>query len=448
MKHSRIATLLIALAAAVALLLGSCAGRHTARALDRIALLADTEPDSALALLDSIAPHLGNSDALRARHTALTAYAKLKVYNEIPDRDAMEQAAKYFFNNPTPPTRHHALAFYLLGMAREADSLYVNSLVAYTHAEQAAKAIDDYHLLGLIYRCTADVYDDVYNSKEAVHYSELSLKEFQKGSPQPFVDYAMLDLALQYNKILEYPQSLLYADSVIARAYDCGDISLLDVSYRLIGCIAMAESRWNDAIDAYLRVIEITDSLDVSSVENLATAFINVGKFDRAKYYLDKFVPHSPEYSHAYSNYNIVTGNYPAAIRGLQQDVTEQDRVIRAVLVQNVSSSVRESFENETRLLDQKVRTNRTLWISISVIALLTIALLVYAYQVRMLHQRNQVTEALSTVQELTVRLNATNSEFKTTSQQLHDTTRQLDFKSQLLSETTQVLSEQTNILN
>ncbi|MDE7387647.1 MAG: hypothetical protein K2M97_00175 [Muribaculaceae bacterium] len=402
----KIQTYIIALLTGI--MLGGCSDHHISRELDNIAMMVYDEPDSTIALLDSLAPHIGTSPAMRARHATLRAYAALKADNEMPDRETTERTAEYFLSDPTPATLFHALAFYMLGQTQEADSLYAKSLVAYAHAEQAAKATGDHHLLGLIYRGTADVYDDIYNAVEAVHYGMLSLREFQKGSPQPYADYAMLDLALYYYSAGDYARSLTYTDSIIRRATENGDMNLFVNAYAVVGNIAIMESRYDDAIKTYSHILETTDSLGANEVGNFATSLIRTGRVEDAGYYLDRFVPKTSEYAHLYADYNVATGNYADAIKGMQHDVAVRDSVIHTVLAQNVSSNVRESFENETKILDQKIRTNRGLLISISIIAILAIVLFGYIHRSRMLQKSKQTAEAMATAQGLIKELSST----------------------------------------
>ncbi|MDE7387920.1 MAG: hypothetical protein K2M97_01565, partial [Muribaculaceae bacterium] len=149
-----------------------------------------------------------------------------------------------------PPRERMMLNLYL-GMARQADSLYAPAIVALFDAADAAQTIPDNLSLGIIYRTIAEIYSEVYNDMEALHYSKMSLSNFVRSRRQPHIRYARLDLAISYNNALLRDSCLTEADSVITEARETADTALLIEALKIKTFAHIANGNCPKALTVY-----------------------------------------------------------------------------------------------------------------------------------------------------------------------------------------------------
>ena len=132
-----------------------------------------TAPDSARALLDSVALPEELGDRSLTRWCTLYGRVADTLYIDLPYPEPFRQAYTYLRAHGT--RREQARMGLYLGRAYAADKEYERAMKVYLQALDAALACEDYNQAGYISSYTADLYD---------YRTDVRLRRFgKKGSP-------------------------------------------------------------------------------------------------------------------------------------------------------------------------------------------------------------------------------------------------------------------------
>ena len=182
--------------------------------IDRAGRLADTRPDSAIALLDSLSPAIEQADkATRMRYDLMLIKSRDKAYIEHRNDSMIAPVVEYFTDhtdpNLTPLALYYAGRVYSdLGDAPRALDYY----------QQAVNAIGDDTIkhYGIYKICLSQMAELFMTQKLDRNALEAALKAVDFSSPETLhIDYDMI--ACIYSRIGIMDSSLIYYN----RAYEC-----------------------------------------------------------------------------------------------------------------------------------------------------------------------------------------------------------------------------------
>lgn len=175
-------------------LLSGCTPRaHYSPTLLEAESLMDTRPDTVLTILESIPQAALRSDADRALYGLLLTQALDKNHRPIPGDSLAGSAARYFSKVRDP--ERQLVATYYEGRARYQNGLQDSALISFFRAKDIAEAIDSPFWSGMACRGISDIHHDSYNKVEELRYAKLEYENIKKSQRQPYVNYAILDLA-------------------------------------------------------------------------------------------------------------------------------------------------------------------------------------------------------------------------------------------------------------
>lgn len=248
--------------------------------------LLKTKPDSAYLLLDSITLADNMNDKLLARWCMIYGKAADKMHEDMPYVSQLLRARTWFEKNGSPSEQAQIGLF--LGRSYVEDCEYIKAMDAYKQALSTAEKAKEYDLAGYINSYMGDLYTLKGLTKEALTKYNLAANCFLKAKN-------MRSYALGLNFIartLAFEDScslalkyLLEADSIATGLKDSDAISAiangLGNIYNMIGYTDKAEEYLLKSLEA-----NIIDK--ASSYLTLTDLYINIGDFEKARFYLDE----------------------------------------------------------------------------------------------------------------------------------------------------------------
>ena len=251
------------------------------RLLARAEAVFATAPDSARALLDSVALPEELGDRALTRWCTLYGRVADTLYIDLPYPEPFRQA--YAYLRAHGARREQARMGLYLGRAYAADKEYERAMKVYLQALDAALACEDYNQAGYISSYTADLYDFEENYLRAKEKYAEAATYFERAGNRRSQAFAYRDVGRMYvfadsaRKALPY---ILRADTILTTVGDSSDIAYianaLGNTYVVLNKIELAKK--------YLwKSISLSDSDNAPDYTALAGIYIDEGSFDKAR---------------------------------------------------------------------------------------------------------------------------------------------------------------------
>ncbi len=327
MKHLLYAISAIILAA----VLGGCADPEVDRRLARAEALMMTAPDSALAILDSVDTTTIHDVGNQALYALLLTQAQDKNFIDKTDTSLISQAVRYYADNGS--RRNRMLSLYYLGKIQLNAADYPQAVVNFLKAEKLATDLDDPKYLGMICREISTIYEEIYASKEQLHYSRKAYDAFRLHPDSSYAWYSMNDLARAYCLALDYGNSLKFSAGAKRAAEKAGDSLLLGQALSLVGISQIGLGEYGKAVATYESMMRLhpLDSIDTQRYMLAVAHAGDTGKIDSLSHGCNESVPHE---------LSVQYGDYKSAYNSLIARCRDQDALIRRLLTQNVTRAI------------------------------------------------------------------------------------------------------------
>ena len=251
------------------------------RLLARAEAVFATAPDSARALLDSVALPEELGDRSLTHWCTLYGRVADTLYIDLPYPEPFRQAYAYLRAHGT--RREQARMGLYLGRAYAADKEYERAMKVYLQALDAALACEDYNQAGYISSYTADLYDYEENYLLAKEKYAEAETYFRQAGNMRSAAYALRDQGRMYVFVDSAEIALPYilrADTILTTVGDSSDIAYianaLGNTYVVLNKIELAKK--------YLwKSISLSDSDNAPDYTALAGIYIDEGSFDKAR---------------------------------------------------------------------------------------------------------------------------------------------------------------------
>ena len=352
------------------LLCGSCSTPHMEEQWNTIDGLMNDRPDSALTLLQAIDPKpLSRSD--RAHHALLLSQAFDKNYIDLTGDSIINIAVDYY--EKSNDTHRAMLALYYKGRVKYNNREYSAATKLFLQAEKLALQEKDYFYLGLIYRNIAYIYNIIFWGEGEIEYAQKAHAAFSKTTHQQHTNYAYFTLGSAHYNSKEYATARDIIVESMQRAIDTQDITLLVDSKRMLAHIYFSQ-------DSFTIAKSIYDELDTNYAEQLAyDDYINMSlcqlycgdEVKAFQYALNAAQLDSLETWGLYKIYKAQS-NYKEALRCLENEVMQQNELLRGVLNQDVIGTVADFKAKEQQLQQQREQRIRYIWITLLIFVILT----------------------------------------------------------------------------
>lgn len=361
-------------AALIGLLVAACGPSKADR--DRLArdeAIVRTDPDSALAILDSITP--GARGEFAARAVMVDAEAAYQQSRRVASDSILDAALDYYRTAPDSPQRLRA--FYLHGYQNYLDDRYAQALVDYLTAEQSAKALSDSITLGLIYRAMGDVYYQIKDYRSSLDNYKLSNEIFESLKCPEYYPYSALLLGQGYYNAFNYQESINTLRPLLSLKEEMDSLEQAS----LYSVIAFSYINMNQGSEAkpYVETVrtfypQYMSERFLQNAGHLAYILKNPDDF---VYFLEALHQNAPDNTWLDYLASCNRHDYKQALELLQKEYVGTDSFYSNALANDLRTVAVDYVSNRNDYLREKNRRNTYALVWISSIALLIILCLV-----------------------------------------------------------------------
>ncbi len=406
---------------AIAALSVSC-GRHAATEalIDRADSLMSEHPDSALTLLSAIdGSALPHGSELNARYALLLTQAQAKCFKPSADDSLISIAVDYY-------TRHEDLlqltkAHFYRGSVQYKARHYAKSLMSMFQALELAREVGSDFWMGLASRGVADVYLATFNGEEGVRYAQKEYEHFRRDKTQPYLNYALLDLANAYNNSAHYKESIPICQQVVDSARKHDDPYLEHEAWGTMGRSLMGAQRYAESASAFEKVC-LSEYATAEDSSYLATMYAKSKRLDKAIDLYRAIGNRDTTLQLEWLKFEIyvrIDSPY-RAIKSLLKLDTEHNDIIENRISIDLTTSLLD-YHTNLRQEAERSRDLSYMFIGAMTIVGLLIAFIIYVW-IRRYRQRQQekIEQGLEMVQSLSDSLQTKSSECIQNRQLIH----------------------------
>ena len=357
----------------------SCSSRR--QIIERLDVFEDqlqAEPYEVLCALDSIDRDDLSSKSLRARHAMLFSMALDKSYIDIQEDSIARTAVNYYKNHL--PLEYRMKSYYSLGRVKSNAKDYISAVIAFEHAESAAKDLKDYHYLGLIYRNLAIIYESLCDFPKDYHYTNLAINSFIASEEPVYENYEKLRLADYHISQRQFEEAKKLLKYLIQGKLSGGLLANAYISYAKI--MSFDGSGDPDSTIYYYQKAKDINAKKLSAQDYalVANAFALKGITDSVSLYVKTAKEHvktADDYARLKSAMMRVhknTEEYEKAFHDAEDVLHNQDSLLYDSFLNSIDGSIKDIYRRDLDIRALEDQRNRTLWgaaiIILSLIAL------------------------------------------------------------------------------
>ncbi|WP_304644513.1 hypothetical protein, partial [uncultured Duncaniella sp.] len=220
-----------------------------------------------------------------------------------------------------------------------------------------------------------------YNTGDGVHYSEIELENLRLAGRQPYINYAMLDLANTYCNNRDYEKTYEICRQLTDSANKYSDTYLYSEAQKTIAVTLMTETKFEKSIP-YMQSAAETGLLSTKDSAFLAFALGKIGKNKDAVAILNNINNNDVNYWLKYEiNDNL--GNTDSAFNYLKKEYENLNAQFRERISLDLSSTLANYYEMSRHLKEKKLKTSQIFnYLLVTIIALIIVigALIVNRY--------------------------------------------------------------------
>lgn len=400
---------------AVLLLIGCSTDQQTMQLIERAEGVVLEHPDSALHLIRSV-----DADAIRGEED-MSRYrlvmAEACYYNLIvPSRDSIaEPLFEYYLDSDDHAMRARAL--YQHALVMQSDGENAKAMYSLLEAEKSLSHTDNHRLAGLVHRTKGVIYHN-----ECLF--QLSLEEYRKSKLlfdevglEEHSLYSLYQVAIEYNQLRKYKESIDILYDVYNIACEQNDRSLQNISLIDI-CSNYIE------IGEYENCLSIYPLIDVSYCEGYNVcdyycigAILNAYKGDNqgAEEWLSiaKEQPDRYQVRLSYAEYivNVFQGNSDKALETYTSMIALQDKNVFNLINNSLLHSQVDLLSKKIEHAEELQSKNKMLYFLIATIVVIVIAVLVLIILYRHRKYKNDIRHYIETIENFQLVTKSSSSE-------------------------------------
>lgn len=376
----------------ISVILLSACNRHSEmeETLTETEAIMDEHPDSALALLDGIEAGDLRSEKLRAYFALLKSQAMDKNFIDVKDDSLISIARNYY--SDSNDRYHRMLSQYYYGRVKFNAEDYSQSILAYLLALDLGRELNDYFWQGMAAREIAVIYNTNYNLNEELKYTEISLEAFKKSGKQPYLNYAILDLASAYSNTGRYEKGLKIAKGVKNLALKTNDNYLLADVQRLFGKAFFSIKQYGKAEKHYIDLLRSGLATNEDTIL-LGLCYIHNNKEPEARQILKNIKDTSYiAYSMLESEVAYSQNAPEKAFSALRKYHEKSNTILRNSINKNLHGSVINYYDMSAHANKAEAdRLQLTIWLII--ISALFLAIITFLFINHLLHRQREKIE-------------------------------------------------------
>ncbi len=262
------------------MLLCACSTSSDREQLLYIESIIDERADSALVLLNEIPYDRLRSEEDRALYGMLQAQANDKNWIVLEDDSLAFAAARYFEEKGD---KHRCLiATYYGGRIQYSNGRYSEALISFLQSKELAEELGEVFWAGMSCRGISDTYHKSFNIADELVYAQEEYRYTLASGRQPYINYAMLDLASAYNNNGNYEKSREITFQIVDSAMKYQDGYLYCEAKRLEGISYMGEREAKKAEPIFEMICQAGMGITQDSIY-LSRAYIVNGNLSKSE---------------------------------------------------------------------------------------------------------------------------------------------------------------------
>jgi tetratricopeptide (TPR) repeat protein len=264
----------------------SCGRNNIDKTLDYVENIVTSQPDSALALLDSIKNPYSMTKYQYARHAVLSLYAKDLTDEDISNDTVIIYARDYL--KTAGNSKYLAFAEYYLGRIYQANDRNEQALQYYLDAQTNAEHLDnDNDIKGLINFYIGQLHYNKSKLDHAIDYFKLSLECFNRCQDYKRAIPAFIMLGNTFLIQKNADSAFIYYNNALQLAETHKDSVLLAIIKLSLGTAYWNINKSDTAIKQLYQALELNPKLSDMIYLNLSCAYEQKNMIDSAKYFAE-----------------------------------------------------------------------------------------------------------------------------------------------------------------
>lgn len=399
-KTSFTTRILSFLSTALLLITVGCNGRSPVQeVLSEAENLMDYRPDFALALLDSIPPSQLLSDEETARYALLITQAKDKNHLELNTDSLISLASRYFLKRKDK--KRAMIATYYEGRVKYLSQDYTSGIVCFLKAREIAKETHDHFWAGMSCRGISDIYNESFNAADELVYAREEYENIKASGRQPYINYALLDLARAYCSNREYAAVLKLTQEICDSAIATQDSHLYYCAKQLDGISYLGKNCHKDAINIFETICHANQATHRDSAY-LCLAYVKEGRISDAEPLLNMVSNQNDLVCH-FIKYNIFKSLNRAneALQEYEKFDSISNSTFKERISQNLNESIIDHYDDEINghKIELKIANMRS-WL-IVIVSILVFLMIISATLYFILRQRKQIEDKVILAEQL-----------------------------------------------
>ena len=385
----------------VALLsLFSC-GREYKEVMDTAEAQMMQDPDSALALMQSIVAEDLPTRGQRARHALLLTMAKDKCYQDISGDTTIRMSYEWYQHHGSK--RYKMLSAYYLGFVEQSRGKNIEAALAFREAEPLAEELEDYRQLSLVEQHLSAIFAANYDHVRALEYAEHSLEAANKAGEKLMADWCKLDIATQLiNKLRLNDAYPLLKDIICSHSSNRSALYYF-AALEMAKVMYYRNPRQIDSAGWYMQQVIDSKKISLDSRHYGLLALLSEvdGKHSEADNYLYKAehslrtAQDSVVYYNDCRNMYDLKGDWKRAYEAKNKSVVIQDQITLTKLEQSLSHAMEIYYLDKLEINHR--RSQSRLYLALIIGLVLTSIALVLFFLVKT--QRSKLLEEMAQAQ-------------------------------------------------
>ncbi len=277
--------------------------------------LMETAPDSALSILKEINPDYLTGRSDEALYALLMTLALDKKDIRLESDSLIRIAAEYY--NQNDPVRAGYAWYYMARYAGNQGKSKEQAAAIFS-AMEFAKKTRDYYLQGLLYVEKSNLYASQYQTDSALVYRKLSYRAFKKINNTYNCVINLFNIGQVYQHAQQADSAIIYYLLAKKLSKTLNDTVINSSVFRSLAAGYIQKGDNKRAL-YYINQTPLTHIpiYDSNTTYLKARIFIETGKFDSARYYLNRVKEPqemAPDYYHLWQTVYEHEGNYQKAL--------------------------------------------------------------------------------------------------------------------------------------
>ena len=325
--------------------------------LDNIDSLIQEYPDSALELLQEIDVAELKEGEEKALYGLLKTMAEDKNYLD-PKNDSIILYASQYFNEKGDVIKGIKSDYYRGRVLYHRED-YPSALISFFKAKDEASKNNEYFWEGMSYRGISDIYLKVSDSSDELYYAKLEYERFKKSGVQPYLNYALADLARAYNNNDKDLETIELSFQIQDSAKLYNDKILNNRALQLRGGVLYWQSKYNEALPIFREIYESGYGENKDSLYYYLV-LLKLKKFDEVKDLIQNLSNEESLYKD-YVGYQIYkeSEKYKESLEALEKFNVKENEIIKNKSKINLAANLNSYYDLEKELNNRKLKNQQ-----------------------------------------------------------------------------------------